>query len=151
PRGINFPGAAGIHEFAFGINNLGQVVSVSHEAILPPPPPPLRCVTTGPPHLLLRNALGVIASIPTPPGWYSANSHSCFLGPGQNGATSNCDPSSKLQINDSEQIAAMVTDGQGGLRIALSTRTSTFLLPLPSGVLSVERPSLNNLGQVVGE
>ena len=59
---------------------------------------------------------------------------------------------SPMQINDLGQIVTAIVpaDGSNVTRVALSTKTSTFLIPLPPGVLSAVRPRLNNLSQVVG-
>ena len=137
--------------FGFGINNLGEIAGTGQDGGLQPPPPIRlpRCLQS----LWFFSSFCVMRRVPVflytvPTGWFAADS--CHLAAGP---TSGCNLSIKLQINDSEQIAAIVrpTNGADIVRVALSTRTNTFFIPLPPGVLSVTRPSLNNLGQVVGQ
>jgi hypothetical protein len=62
------------------------------------------------------------------------------------------DTARDVQINDQGQIVAPVTanDGSGVVRVALLTTNGASLIPAPPGFLSVNRPALNNAGQVVG-
>lgn len=130
-------------EFGFSINNLGQVAGIGQNFTvqnLPPPPTTCLFVFTSGFQIFLGDVNGIATVIPVPTGW-SPETFCCGTA------------DSKMPINDSGQIAAMVrpTNGADIFRIALSTRSNTFLIPLPAGVLSVTRPSLNNLGQVVGQ
>ena len=147
--GGKFPPVVGLvlAEFGLSINNVGQVAGIAQGLKPPEPPPNNPCpfFSDGNPPQVFLGAAGTLTLIPTPAGWY----------PDERGVVSQggVATTKNMQINDSEQIVAMVrpTNGADIVRIALSTRTNSFLIANPPGVLSVARPSLNNLGQVVGQ
>lgn len=144
-----FPVSVGLvlAEFGLSINNLGQVAGIAQSLLPPqfPPNNPCPFLSDGNPPQVFLGAAGALTLIPTPTGWY----------PDERGVISQggAPTTRNMQINDSEQIVAMVrpTHGPDIVRIALSTRTDSFLIDNPPGASSVARPSLNNLGQVVGQ
>ena len=96
--------------FGFGINNLGEIAGTLQDLVLQPSPPAptSHCFDIVGLRLFLRDTAGAITLIPLPTGWTAVDE--CHLTGAERAA---CSLSAKLQINDSEQIAAIVRPTNG--------------------------------------